>query len=66
LTDQRPRAQSRTEVITLEQGQAVIFATRWRPAKGLRGYYRLTMRHGVSTIHRGSRAALGIIFHDAK
>jgi hypothetical protein len=66
LTEQRPRAQSRTEAITLEQGQAVIFATRWRPAKGLRGYYRLSMRHGVSTLHRGNRDTLGIIFHDAK
>ena len=66
LTEQRPRAQSRTEAIALEQGQAVIFATRWRPVKGVRGFYRLNIRHGVSTIRRGNRVTLGIIFHDAK
>jgi uncharacterized protein len=66
LTEQRPRAQSRTEVIRLRQGQAIIFATRWRPVKGKRGYYRVNLRHGVSTIRTGDRITLGIIFHDAK
>jgi uncharacterized protein len=65
LAEQRPRAQSRCEAITLEQGQAIIFATRWRPAKGVRGFYRLNVRHGVSTIRSGHRITLGIIFHDA-
>jgi hypothetical protein len=66
LAEQRLRAQSRTEAITLEQGQAVIFATRWRPVKGMRGHYRVNLRHGVSTIRSGDRTTLGIIFHDAK
>ncbi|HTT75410.1 MAG TPA: 2OG-Fe(II) oxygenase [Candidatus Binataceae bacterium] len=66
VAEQRPRAQSRCEAITLEQGQAVIFATRWRPVKGLRGFYRVNIRHGVSTIRSGYRTTLGIIFHDAK
>jgi uncharacterized protein len=66
LTEQRPRAQSRTEAINLGQGEAVIFATRWRPVKGARGFYRMNIRHGVSTIRSGNRVALGIIFHDAK
>jgi hypothetical protein len=66
LAEQRARAQSRTEAITLEQGQGVIFATRWRPVKGVRGFYRMNTRHGVSTIREGNRVTLGIIFHDAK
>lgn len=66
LMEQRPRAQSRAEALTLEQGQAVIFATRWRPVKGARGHYRVNIRHGVSTIRSGNRVTLGIIFHDAK
>ncbi|HKT35783.1 MAG TPA: 2OG-Fe(II) oxygenase [Nitrospira sp.] len=65
LVEQRPRAQSRGEVLAPEQGQIVIFATRHRPVEGTRGYYRVTMRHGVSTVHSGSRFTLGVIFHDA-
>jgi len=66
LVEQRPRAQSRGEVLTPDQGEIVIFATRHRPAEGSRGYYRVNMRHGVSTVHSGSRFTLGVIFHDAK
>ncbi len=66
LVEQRPRAQSRGEVLRPEQGDMVVFATRHRPVPGTRGYYRVTMRHGVSTIHSGSRVTLGVIFHDAK
>ena len=64
--EQRLRAQSRGEVLAPEQGAIVIFATRHRPVQGTRGYYRVTMRHGVSTVHSGSRLTLGVIFHDAK
>ncbi|HEX3409469.1 MAG TPA: 2OG-Fe(II) oxygenase [Candidatus Binataceae bacterium] len=66
LTEQRPRAQSRGEAITLERGEAIIFATRWRPVRGKRGYYRVNVRHGVSRLKAGRRFTLGIIFHDAK
>jgi hypothetical protein len=66
LVEQRPRAQSRGHVITLEQGAGLIFPTNSRPVKGTRGYYRTTLRHGVSTITSGTRYTLGIIFHDAK
>jgi uncharacterized protein len=66
LVEQRPRAQSRGEVLAPEQGEIVIFATRHRPVQGSRGYYRVTMRHGVSTVRSGSRFTLGVIFHDAK
>lgn len=66
LVEQRPRAQSRGEALAPEQGEIVIFATRYRPVRGTRGYYRVTMRHGVSTVHSGSRFTLGVIFHDAK
>jgi hypothetical protein len=66
LVEQRPRAQSRGEALTFEQGEALVFATNHRPARGARGFYRVTMRHGVSTIQRGTRYTLGIIFHDAK
>jgi uncharacterized protein len=66
LVEQRPRAQSRAEVVTLARGEAVIFPNRWRPAAGMRGTYRVTVRHGVSTIHRGERTSLGVIFHDAE
>jgi hypothetical protein len=66
LVEQRPRAQSRGEAIHTEQGKLVIFPTRHRPVRGARGWYRTTMRHGVSTITRGTRYTLGIIFHDAK
>jgi hypothetical protein len=66
LVEQRPRAQSRGEAIATEQGEIVIFATRERPAAGVRGYHRVTLRHGVSRITAGSRYTLGIIFHDAR
>ena len=65
LTEQRPRAQSRAEVVPLQQGEAVIFAVNVRPAHGTRGVFRVTMRHGVSRIRTGERYTLGIIFHDA-
>jgi hypothetical protein len=66
LVEQRPRAQSRGEAITLRQGEAILFATRYRPVQGSRGYYRVNVRHGVSRIERGRRVTLGVIFHDAK
>jgi uncharacterized protein len=66
LVEQQPRAQSKAEVIKGNQGQAIIFTTRYRPVKGTRGYYRVNLRHGVSRIHHGTRYTLGIIFHDAK
>lgn len=66
LLEQRPRAQSRGQVITLEQGAGLIFPTNHRPVSGSRGYYKTTIRHGVSTIISGTRYSLGIIFHDAK
>lgn len=65
LTEQRPRMQSRAAVVPLTQGDAVVFAVNQRPARGSRGDYRVTMRHGVSAIRRGQRHTLGIIFHDA-
>jgi hypothetical protein len=65
LTEQRPRRQSRAEVVPLERGDAVIFATAQRPVAGARGTYRVTMRHGVSRVRTGSRRTLGIVFHDA-
>src|SRR5688500_10013864 len=65
LTEQRPRMQSRAEVVPLTQGDAVIFAVRERPVVGTRGDYRVSMRHGVSRIRLGERYTLGIIFHDA-
>ncbi|KII35104.1 proline hydroxylase [Pseudomonas fluorescens] len=65
LTEQRPRMQSRPQVVDLKKGDALIFAVNQRPVKGLRGYYRVTMRHGVSRLHSGKRHTLGIIFHDA-
>jgi uncharacterized protein len=66
LTEQRPRMQSRVEVVPLGQGDAVMFAVNQRPAKGTRGFYRVTMRHGVSRIRSGDRMTLGLIFHDAR
>jgi uncharacterized protein len=66
LMEQRPRAQSRAHVLEPPQGAFVVFPTRERPHLGTRGYYRVGLRHGVSTITRGSRTALGIIFHDAR
>jgi uncharacterized protein len=65
LTEQRPRMQSRPEVISLKQGDAVVFPVRYRPVQGSRGIYRVNQRHGVSRIHRGQRHTLGLIFHDA-
>ena len=65
LTEQRPRMQSRAEVVPLRQGEAVIFAVHSRPVQGARGVYRVSMRHGVSRIVSGRRHTLGIIFHDA-
>lgn len=66
LVEQRPRAQSRPEVIVPELGSMLIFANRYRPVEGKNGTYRTVMRHGVSRIRSGRRFALGIIFHDAK
>jgi len=65
LTEQRPRMQSRAEVVPLRQGDGVIFAVHQRPVQGTRGSYRVTMRHGVSRLRGGQRHTLGIIFHDA-
>ncbi len=65
LVEQRPRAQSRAHVISLGQGELLLFPTRHRPARGSRGHYRATVRHGVSTLTRGERLGLGVIFHDA-
>ena len=66
LTEQRPRMQSRVEVVPLRQGDAALFAVHWRPVRGgARGVYRVNMRHGVSRVRRGNRHTLGIIFHDA-
>ena len=65
LVEQRPRAQSRGEVVPLHQGEAVIFPVHHRPMRGVRGNYRATMRHGVSRLCSGQRYTLGIIFHDA-
>ena len=65
LVEQRPRAQSRGEVVPLRRGEAVIFPVHHRPVEGARGPYRVTMRHGVSRIRGGERYTLGIIFHDA-
>jgi hypothetical protein len=65
LTEQRPRMQSRAEVVPLGQGDAVVFAVNQRPVQGTRGVYRVAMRHGVSRLRRGTRHTLGIIFHDA-
>jgi hypothetical protein len=66
LVEQRPRAQSRGEAIATEQGEIVIFPTRYRPVQGARGWYRAAMRHGVSRLLRGRRYTLGVIFHDAR
>lgn len=65
MTEQRPRMQSRAEVVPLRQGDAVVFAVRHRPVQGTRGVYRVNLRHGVSRIRSGHRHTLGIIFHDA-
>ncbi len=65
LTEQRPRMQSRSEVVPLRQGDAVAFAVHHRPVQGTRGSYRVNMRHGVSRLRSGHRHTLGVIFHDA-
>jgi hypothetical protein len=65
LAEQRPRMQSRVQVVPLEAGEAVIFAVNQRPVQGTRGVYRVAMRHGVSELRSGSRHTLGIIMHDA-
>ena len=66
LTEQRPRMQSRAEVVPLAQGDAVVFAVHHRPVQGTRGAYRVNLRHGVSRLRSGHRHTLGVIFHDAK
>lgn len=66
LTEQRPRMQSRPEVVPLRQGDAVAFAVHHRPVQGTRGTYRVNLRHGVSRLRSGQRHTVGIIFHDAQ
>jgi hypothetical protein len=66
LNEQRPRMQSRAEVVPLEQGDAVAFAVHYRPVNGTRGVYRVDLRHGVSRLRTGCRYTAGVIFHDAK
>ena len=66
LVEQRPRRQSRVEVVPLEQGDAVVFAVHHRPVQGARGSYRVNLRHGVSRVRTGQRHVLGVIFHDAR
>ena len=66
LTEQRPRMQSRAEVVPLRQGEGVIFPVHHRPVQGTKGIYRVNMRHGVSRLRAGRRHTLGIIFHDAR
>jgi hypothetical protein len=66
LTEQRPRMQTRAEVVPLRQGDAVAFAVHHRPVRGTRGTYRVNLRHGVSRLRSGQRHTLGIIFHDAR
>lgn len=66
LVEQQPRAQSKAEVVRADQGQSIIFTTRYRPVRGTRGFYRVNLKHGVSRVHSGTRYTLGIIFHDAK
>ena len=65
LVEQRPRMQTRAQVVDLRQGDAVVFAVHHRPVRGTRGFYRVNMRHGVSEMRAGHRHTLGIIFHDA-
>ena len=66
LTEQRPRMQTRAEVVPLQKGDAVIFAVHHRPQRGSKGYYRVNLRHGVSRLRSGHRRTMGVIFHDAK
>ena len=65
MTEQRPRMQSRPQVVSLRQGDAVVFAVHQRPVQGTRGWYRVNLRHGVSRVRSGHRSTAGIIFHDA-
>ncbi|WXB20305.1 2OG-Fe(II) oxygenase [Pendulispora albinea] len=65
LTEQRPRMQSRAEVVPLAQGEGLVFPVHHRPVRGTRGIYRVNMRHGVSRLRSGARHTVGIIFHDA-
>jgi hypothetical protein len=65
LTEQRPRMQSRVEVVPLGKGDAVVFTVNQRPVQGTRGTYRVNLRHGVSRLRSGHRHTLGVIFHDA-
>jgi hypothetical protein len=66
LVEQRPRAQSAAQVIVPQQGEGVIFTTRWRPVQGGRGHYRVNIKHGVSPVSSGVRHTLGIVYHDAE
>ena len=66
LTEQRPRMQSRADVVPLRQGDAVAFAVHNRPVQGSKGNYRVNLRHGVSRVRSGRRHTVGIIFHDAR
>jgi hypothetical protein len=66
LTEQRPRRQSRLEVVPLRQGDAVVFAVHHRPVQGTRGVYRVNLRHGVSRVRSGQRYTAAVIFHDAQ
>ncbi len=66
MVEQQPRAQSKAEVIVAQQGQILLFATRYRPVKGSRGFYRVNMRHGVSRLKRGVRFTLDVIYHDSQ
>jgi hypothetical protein len=65
ITEQIPRAQSKVNVLSPDLGDMVLFTTNFRPAKGIKGYYKVNMKHGVSPVHSGKRHSLGIIFHDA-
>jgi hypothetical protein len=66
LTEQRPRMQSRAEVVPLRRGDGAVFAVHNRPVQGTRGTYRVNLRHGVSRLRSGHRHTVGVIFHDAK
>ena len=66
VVEQRPRMQSRVEVVTLAQGEGAIVAVRERPVRGVRGHYRVQLRHGVSRVRSGQRRTMGVIFHDAR
>lgn len=66
LLENVPRAQSRVQVLTADEGHGIIFTTRYRPAKGNRGFFRVALKHGVSQVRKGTRFTLGIIYHDAK